>query len=214
MTDTEQKKNVEVVTPWGFISYPSIAEPNTRGEFDIGIHKCSLYIPVDEFKTDIGKGLLQAVLDCGRKAYGKPDLKLTEFENPFLPRNNTSNYIPARKIKTPEWVREGHYHITAKNHNGAPIVLGPDKTEWTPAQAKKIKGGDIGRFVVQVYFYTTGKSGVALSLQIVQFKQAGKPFGADPRGGITKLDAVEIKAEDLNVGTPLITATADALALG
>lgn len=212
----EKVVNPYIVTPFGMLSYVHILKPVPPGaKHDVGIHKCSLYISKADLETPEGVQLLQAVLNVGIQAYNKPDLKLKDFVNPFSAKNYTNNFPADARAKTPEWVREGYFHITAKNHSGRPSILGPDKQPLSEEGISKIKAGHIGRFVVQPYYYGKGTTGVALALDTVQYKQPAKEFGNTPGAKAQELlTTIEVRVEDLEVSALPVTAPQGALALG
>lgn len=177
---TTEKKDTAVLTPLGFISFPYLAKPDTGRPNSSGKYTAQLFIKKDEFRIAGGLGqlLVQKIIEVGRTKFG-PDANLNSFKHTLY---DVDALPPEKRAKLPESVRTGFIQINCASGR-APIVKDAAQRIMTMDEVLRISGGDICRFVVAPYTYNQKSGGVALGLNVVQFKEKGPvAFGGGGAG--------------------------------
>lgn len=199
----KKREVIEVVTPIGRLSFPHLAEPDTKGEFSKGEFKCDIMFPkkattIKELPSKYRewpgwkdspevKTLRDAVLKVGRAHFKDPNLSLKDFPNPFKD-GDTKNLESFH----------GNIVMTPKS-KFKPRVVSITKEDLSDEQIAAIKGGDYVRLVVRVYGYDTNGGGVSTGLQLVQFMAKGESLGGGREVAVEMLGDVEVddlEAED------------------
>ena len=195
MNDKATPENV-VITPLGFISYPYLARPDVGRPNSSGKYTAQLFISKEDMKAS-GMKLLAAVLAKGRELKG-PNATLKDFKHTIYDVDN----LPAdKKAKLPESVRTGFIQINCASAR-APVVKDAKQNILSAADIERIGGGDVCRFVVAAYTYKQQGGGVALGLNIVQFKEKGPVSFGGGASGVELLSDLEVKMEDPVGATP------------
>lgn len=206
MSETEKASNL-VVTPIGFISYPYLVRPDVGRTNSSGKHTAQLFIDKETFKRD-GKSLLEQVLIAGRTIKGD-NATMRDFKHTIYDVDQLS---PEKKAKLPEAVRTGFIQINAASQR-APVIKDAKQQIMAVGDAERIAGGDVCRFVVAVYTYKQQGGGVALGLNVVQYKEKGPIAFGGGGSGVELLSDLEVKVEDFGDLTKS-AAPADDLGLG
>lgn len=195
MNDTAVPENV-VLTPLGFISYPYLARPDTGRPNSSGKYTAQLFIAKEDMKSQ-GMSLLAAVLAKGKELKG-PNATLKDFKHTIYDVDQLS---PEKKAKLPEAVRTGFIQINCASTK-APIVKDAKQNILSSDDIARIGGGDVCRFVVAAYTYKQQGGGVALGLNIVQFKEKGPVSFGGGASGVELLGDLEVKMEDPTPAQP------------
>lgn len=195
MNDTAVPENV-VLTPLGFISYPYLARPDTGRPNSSGKYTAQLFIAKEDMKSQ-GMSLLAAVLAKGKELKG-PNATLKDFKHTIYDVDQLS---PEKKAKLPEAVRTGFIQINCASIK-APIVKDAKQNILSSDDIARIGGGDVCRFVVAAYTYKQQGGGVALGLNIVQFKEKGPVSFGGGASGVELLGDLEVKMEDPTPAQP------------
>ena len=175
-------------TPIGRLSFPSIIEANTKGQYPTNKWQTDFFISFeDAAKNDDWQKLVDAVKKVA-SANSDDEIKL-----PLIDVNTLSD---ERKIKLPEEVRKNHFMLRARSIF-CPLILGVDAKQLPVEEGKKIKGGDYAMLGVQPFYYKQQGGGVSLGLQVVQFVKSGKAFSQAKEKMIQLFDEVEITPEDM-----------------
>lgn len=183
-----------VVTPVGYIAFPYLSRPDVGRPSSSNKYGAALYIPKDVFKVE-GQALLAKVLEVGRRLRG-PQATLRDFKHTI---KDVDSFSPEEKAKIPEAVRSGFIRISTASKT-PPVVKDARQNLMTPQQIDQITAGDFCRFVLAVYTYSQQGGGVALGLNVVQFKEkSGVVFGGGG-AGVEMLTDLEVKMEDPMVG--------------
>lgn len=188
MAKAKKKKTlnrVRLVTPVGRIVYPYISRLDEGRVNSTNKYKVDILIPKSEWKEK-GKELREAVLAVGRDYIDDDTATLSDFDNPFKDGD----------AKEQDFFK-GMVVMTVKSQN-KPMVVGPDKKEYTDEEIEKIKGGDYARLVVSVYGYEQGP-GVTLGLEVVQFVRPGAALGGGRAASVAMLDELDIEPDDLDL---------------
>ncbi len=186
----DKLKNV-VVTPIGFISFPYLAKPDVGRTNSSGKYTAQLFIPKDVFKVE-GQKLLQVVLELGRTLKG-PNATLRDFKHTIY---DVDALTPEKKAKLHEAVRSGYIQINCASTR-APIVKDAKQNIMALQDIERISGGDVCRFVVGAYTYKQQGGGVALGLNVVQYKEKGPVAFGGGGAGVELLTDLEVKMEDV-----------------
>jgi hypothetical protein len=162
-----------IVTPKGRISFPHIAEPDSKGKFADNKYKVTLLMPKDT--TDFA-ALRAVALKCAQDAFGPSIKTLKDFQAPF--RNGDEKDLDGY---------QGQLYITCKSKN-RPHVVDRAKNALDP---KEIYGGCFARLVVSACSYQSTETvrqadgstkkqvvkGVTFLLDAVQKMGDGDSFG-------------------------------------
>lgn len=185
----EEKTRVLLRTPIGMFSYPYLAKKDEGRPESDGKFKVDLLVPLKDWNSSPeAKALREGVLAVGRKFFEDDALSLEDFKNPF----SLTDDIPGADERI-----KGCMRIRAKT-TFIPTIYGPDgKEKMTVEDIMKIKGGDYGRMVVDVYPYSQQGGGVTLGLQVVQFARPGKPLGQGQAAALALLDEIEVPVADV-----------------
>lgn len=193
---TKKKKQVDkvkFVSGIGMLSYPHIASPDTGRAESSNKYSVDLLLPADTFKEE-NTGLIKAVLQVGREYFEDDSLTLSDFKNPFYDMDEDEDCDPRLK---------GHIRIRAKSEF-EPLVIGPKKNSKGQFDAldteeiKNIKGGDFAKISGVVYPYSQKGGGVTISLDVVQFVQAGEPLGQGKKAFLDMMGEVEVDVDEVN----------------
>lgn len=179
-----------VVTPIGYIAFPYLTKPDTGRPNSSNKYGAALYIKKEDFKV-MGQALLAKVLEVGRRLKG-PNATLRDFKHTIKDCDALS---PEEKAKLPEQVRSGYIRIGASSKH-PPVVKDARQNLMSFDQINQISAGDFCRFVVAVYTYQQQGGGVALGLNVVQYKEkSGVTFGG-AGAGVEMLSDLETTMED------------------
>lgn len=165
---TEDKNDGPVVTPVGIIAYPFLSKPDVGRANSSGKYTVRLYITKDEWKKS-AKPLVEAVRAKGRDLKGK-DVTLKEFKHPIY---DVEKLEEEKRNKLPEQLRTGYMFLNCAGKR-QPIVKDASLNTLSNEDIDKIRGGDHCRLVLQPYTYPQQGGGVALGLNIVQYKCKGE----------------------------------------
>lgn len=168
----EKTEKVQVWSPPGRLSFPSILAPDVGREFSDGKYHTDLIITKADFKAK-GAALQQAVLDVGKATFGTKFSLRGDFYVPFSDLDQDEKVGEQFKgcVKIRAKAKNKPNLIAPTLVNGKPVALSPDK-------AALIKGGDWALLYVNVFSWEKGgKGGVSLGLNGVQFWKAGEGFG-------------------------------------
>jgi hypothetical protein len=192
----ENKENIVVVSPFGFISFPALAAPDTGRPESTGKYSAELYVSQEDFRKD-GKQLVDALLSMGAILKGRP-VTLNDFKHTLT---NIDTLPADKREKIPEAVRSGYIRIRAYSQD--PIVVKDASANvMNLTDVAKIKGGDICRFVLGIYIYNKQGGGVGLGLNGVQYKQTSHlTFGGARNSGVDLLTAVDVQVTNEGLTT-------------
>lgn len=193
----EEKPSNVILTPLGFISYPYLSKPDVGRENSSGKYTAQLFIEKSQFKTGPGLELLKKIVEVGRTLKNNPNATLKDFKNTVY---DVDTLPPEKKAKLHESVRTGYIQINAASKR-APIVKGPKQEILDVTSIERITGGDVCRFVVAVYPYKQNGGGVALGLNVVQYKEKGPNQFGGGGSGVELLNDLEVTMEDPTEGT-------------
>lgn len=225
MADKKKKDfNPILATPVGRCNYINLKEPDTGRQYSDNKFKLDLLFDMETWKNDAAAKALRAeVLKVAKKAIKKgvitklcgefegkdpksvdlKTLKLTHFANPFKKGDDkdmsNENYHCYKNtiFITPKKKAE----LVEKFGREYPIVVGPDKKDWSLDEVAKIKSGDHVRCSVSVYPYPhKDGGGVTFGLELVQFVKAGEPFftGGVKAASMSVIGELEVELEDID----------------
>jgi hypothetical protein len=170
----------DIATPVGRISFPHLAEPDTKGKYADDKFKATLLFPKQGVDLSI---LRNAALSCAQQAFGAGIKTLNDFQHPFRDGD----------AKTDLAGYAGNIFITAKSKK-RPLCIDRTKQNINPDE---IYGGCYARMIVTACSYQstenvkdpkTGQvvkqviNGVTFLLDGVQKTKDGEAFGG---GGAT-----------------------------
>lgn len=196
----EKRENVKIVTPIGMVSFPYLAKPDTGRKESSNKYSVEIFIPKAAWQKQ-GKELVEKLLGFARVYFDDPKLKkLSQFKN-FITDMDTQKDIKDYQVGTIR-IRAKAGSLHSGETDQKPTVIGairnPDTEKfdvWTDEQIAKIKGGDFGRIIGNLYGYTQQGGGISLALDFFQFQKEGKAIGQGKMKAIEDLDELEVEVD-------------------
>ena len=149
----------------------------------------ALLIPKDVWKSDpLCKALRQAVLTCARDFFEDKNLALKDIKRKPFKDGDTMKQTYCH----------GHIVLTASNVEFPHVIGNKVSHELTEAERAKVKWGDYGRFVVNIFPYEGDPGGISAGLQLVQFSHPGEAIGGGAEAAISAVDDIQVNLDDLD----------------
>lgn len=203
---TTQKADYVTLTPLGFVNFPNFAKPDTGRPNASGKYGAQLFIAKSEFANNgPGMQLVHNILAAGRAVFGQ-HVQFNQFKHTLYDVDT----LPAEKrAKLPESVRTGYIQINTSSKR-PPVVKDANQRVMTLDEIERISGGDVCRFVVNPFYYPQQGGGIALGLNVVQFKEKGPIVFGGGNSGVELLSnipvAMQQPSEMAQFGQPVAAA--------
>ena len=188
----------KVATPVGRLMWMNLVAPKSADDpMQPNKYTCSIaWDPNDSGQKVAIQGLINAIEEVARQAYGDNDIKLQD-----LKENNCLSVIKDG-ADMQDYLKGLLITSASTGADKAPKVFGPvmSQGELTKDEISKINQGDYGRMVINIATYDVPKlkkSGITAYLSLVQFARKGEYLGggSDGRNLLSDLN-IEAASED------------------